>query len=62
MIVREYRPGSASASTPPREARIGILLEALSIPWLKEKGPLTIHGDVILAAGSVVATIERCAR
>jgi len=56
MIIRESKPALGQA---PREAHIGIWLQALSIPWLQEKGALTIQDDVILADGEVVATIER---
>jgi hypothetical protein len=39
-----------------------MLIQVLSVPWLQDKGPLTIRGDVILAGSVVVATIERRAR
>lgn len=57
MIVREYFPGFAERDAPAREARINIVLEALSIPWLAEKGALTIYDNVVMANGIVVAVI-----
>lgn len=57
MIVREYVHGFIERSKPVREAKISVLLEALSIPWLAEKGELMIHDNVVMANGIVVALI-----
>lgn len=50
MIVRELIP-------PYREARIAIVLQALAIPWLKERGDLTIRDDLVHAGSNVIAKI-----
>lgn len=54
MIVRELDP-------PYREALIQIVLQALDVPWLKEKGSLTIRDDRVYLGDVVVAVIERSA-
>ncbi len=57
MIVREYIPGFFDRNQLPREQHIGVVLEALSIPCLKEKGELTIKGNYVTVGELVVATI-----
>lgn len=51
MIVRELDP-------PHREQRIAIVLQALDIPWLKERGELTIRGTQVLVGDLPVAFIS----
>lgn len=57
MIVREYIPGFVDRDEPPREASIAAVIEALSIPWLKDKGELTIKDNRVMVGELVVATI-----
>jgi hypothetical protein len=62
MLVRECVSDLVEHRDYPREARVAMLIHVLGIPWLQDKGPLTICGDFILAGGVIVATIERRAR
>jgi hypothetical protein len=68
---RERAEGTRSADraifvfelVPPyREARIGIVLHALNVPWLKEKGDLTIRENRVYAGENIVAKIIFCRR
>ena len=50
MTIRELIP-------PYREARIAIVLHALEIAWLKERGDVTIREDLIYSGDNVIARI-----
>jgi hypothetical protein len=51
MIVREI-------DEPHRTATIAIVLQVFDVPWLRERGELTVRDDQVLLDGRAVAKIE----
>lgn len=51
MIVRELAP-------PHRAAEVAIVLQVFDVPWLRDRGELTVRDHEVMLDGQVVAEIE----
>ena len=58
MKVVEYWPTFVERDDKPREAQIKKAEDALSVPWLREKGADRVQGDKVFAGNFVVGIIN----